>query len=344
MRIVHTADVHIKDAESLDAMRAVIDCAKNSKADAILVAGDLFDKDYSHRTLEGELVGILESFAGEILVLPGNHDAEFLKTRKSLSRNSRVLDSENGIVRENLGGVELVALPFRDDAALKDYGGLSSNPANSILAVHGSFYTTEFFYDSSDRKSYFPVFEEDVRDKFRYVALGHYHRVIRKRFGKTEVVNPGSPRVTRAGDYGERVAALLDTDGWKVDLIPLAVAYDELVELTVSAFDTPEAAMKRLSKRLEGVNARVVVKLTGMLPPDTGSPSDWAELARKELDKSELEGSCDVSGAVQLRSDILANPFVQRLLSEAETLADDRGEDADRAKLIALERIASIIK
>jgi DNA repair exonuclease SbcCD nuclease subunit len=344
MRIVHTADVHIKDSATLDAMRAEEDCASQNGARTILVAGDLFDKDYSHRTLEGELVGILESFDGEILVLPGNHDAEFLKTRKSLSRNSRVLDSDTGVVRETLGGVELIALPFRDDVTLKDYGGLGADPANSILTVHGSFYTTEFFYDSSDRKSYFPVFEEDVRDKFRYVALGHYHRVIRKRFGKTEVVNPGSPRVTRAGDYGERVVSLLDTDGWKVELAPLAVAYDELVELVVSAFDTPDSAMKRLSKLLEGVNARVVVMIAGMLPPAAGSPSDWAELARAEIAKAGLEGSADVSGAVQLKAEVLANPFVQRLLTEAETIADDRGEDAEKAKLIALERIASIIK
>ncbi len=348
MRIAHTADVHLKDKPTLRAMQAVIDCAASQSAEVLLVAGDLFDKDHSYQAIEGELVGILESFDGEILVLPGNHDAAFLKTRKSLSRNCRVLDSEDGIIREKLGGAELIALPFRENVTLKDYGDLGTDPGNSILAVHGSFYTTEFFYDSEDRKAYFPVFEEDVRDRYRYVALGHYHRVIRKRFGRTEVVNPGSPRVTRSTDYGERLIALLDTSGWNVEFAALDVPYEELVVLAVSAFDSPDSVAKRLKLRLDelkpGNAPHVTVRLRGILPPESGSPGEWAESIRIQIARAGLEGDADVAETTQIRGEILTNPFVERMLEEAQTIADDRGIDAERAKLIALERIASIVK
>lgn len=346
MKIAHTADVHIKDKPTLDAMRAVVSTAERQGASLLLVAGDLFDKDHSYQAIEGELVGILEEFTGEILVIPGNHDAEFLRTRTRLSDNCRVLESESGVVREDLGDAELIALPYRERAALEDYGDLGADPARSILMAHGSFYTSEFFYDSSDRKSYFPIFEEDVRGKYRYVALGHYHKQILKRFGATEVVNPGSPRVTRAGDFGERVVSILDTSGWSVELVPLPVPYEERVELTVSAFDDAEAAMKRLSAQLAGLKgepATVTVRLSGMLPPG-GSPADWAERVRAGLADAGLEGGADVSGVTQIRPDVLENPFVARMLEEIQTIADDRGVGAERAKLIALERIASIVK
>jgi calcineurin-like phosphoesterase family protein len=79
VRLLHTSDVHLGcDYLAPDlaerGWRAIVDAAVASRADVLLVAGDLFD----HNRVPDELVRLvlteLERFSGHVAILPGNHD------------------------------------------------------------------------------------------------------------------------------------------------------------------------------------------------------------------------------------------------------------------------------
>src|SRR5919198_1986975 len=86
MRLLHTGDWHVgkrlrgrsRDDETVAALAQLVEMARDSKADAVLIAGDV----YEHRTVAPEsdeivfeaLIGLRETGAGVVLI-PGNHDS-----------------------------------------------------------------------------------------------------------------------------------------------------------------------------------------------------------------------------------------------------------------------------
>jgi DNA repair exonuclease SbcCD nuclease subunit len=78
LRVLHTSDVHLGNEYTPDlaaqALRAVVAAAGRARADAILLAGDVFDHNrVSDRTV-ALLLDELARFAGPAVILPGNHD------------------------------------------------------------------------------------------------------------------------------------------------------------------------------------------------------------------------------------------------------------------------------
>lgn len=353
MRLLHTADIHLKEKEHLETLRVVLKTAAENDCEAVLVCGDLFDKDSSVRTLEPLLAKVLEEFRGNIFILPGNHDAEALDGRKSLSSNSTVLHSTPSapVVRKQMDNFELIAIPYREGLCFKDIGAIDCDPAASLLMAHGSYYSTDFFYE--DSKDYFPMFEEDLKDRFRYAALGHYHKPVRLQLGRTTVINPGSPRPTRDTDTGRRTAAMVDTADWKIGLIPLDILYYEKVLVNVNYSDTPERIEAKLlalippdiqSKPVE----KLIVAFSGILPDriETSRLKDIAGSAlKKQNGAGKLKLQIEPEALKFIDNDLLQNAFVRSLLEElgkAEgTAAPDQKE---KLKAFAIERINTIFR
>jgi DNA repair protein SbcD/Mre11 len=109
MRLLHVADVHLDAAyggfgalaeerseEVLNAFRRLPDAAAELRADAVLVAGDLFDGPHPR---PGTLTAVRETFKRfvdlciPVFLLPGNHDAISLKLNpyRELARAARVV-------------------------------------------------------------------------------------------------------------------------------------------------------------------------------------------------------------------------------------------------------------
>lgn len=344
MKILHTADLHLNAREDLKTLQVLVDTARLENCGMILVCGDLFDSGNSYLSVEQSIPAVLDSFDGEILILPGNHDADFLSRRKGFSSNSRVLRSEEPFILEERPDFQIVAVPYRDGFGMKDAGDTGADPDRSILMAHGNYYANEFFYES-DSKKYFPIFEDDLRDRFAYAALGHYHRRIELRLGRTQLVNPGSPRVTRDSDTGKRAASVLDTATWKYRMIDLPSDYLDDRVLAVSVFDTPEDISARLNAELNPLKdpflKKLILRVSGTLSSGI-QPAELRELLT-QTGKTALGFAPDiVMDTLKLvKSDLLTNPFVRNLLKEAEGKAASPGE-AEALRLFAIERLNAL--
>jgi exonuclease SbcD len=129
MRFLHTGDWHVgkrlrgrsRDDETVAALAQLVEMARDSKADAVLIAGDV----YEHRTVAPEsdeivfeaLIRLRETGASVVLI-PGNHDSwqRWEALGKLLSPLGIVTVAR--VLRPEAGGVVEVAARDGSEAAL----------------------------------------------------------------------------------------------------------------------------------------------------------------------------------------------------------------------------------
>lgn len=181
-RILHTADLHIgfQNDKACHGLEAVVNLAIKSRADLLLIAGDLFD----HNRIEDELLEFVrEQFRRlpiPVVVLPGNHDC--LVAGGALTRRDFWRDCPNLLVFRKISG-ETLDLPYLnmsiwgrpidtytgDVHPMKDTPPLKKNGSWNIAAAHGYFVDTE----TPLFPSYHITQEEITKSGWDYVALGH---------------------------------------------------------------------------------------------------------------------------------------------------------------------------
>jgi DNA repair protein SbcD/Mre11 len=114
MRLLHVADVHLDAAyagfgalareravEVVEAFRRLPDAAVEARADAVLIAGDLFDGPHvspSTMSVVREVLGRFVDLCIPLFLVPGNHDGISLKLSpyRELARGPRVV-VQNGL-------------------------------------------------------------------------------------------------------------------------------------------------------------------------------------------------------------------------------------------------------
>ena len=181
-RILHTSDLHLallgdKECHSLE---TVVDIANQTKADLVIIAGDLFDHNRVNDSVVSFAVEQLKRLPMYVAILPGNHDCLTSSSpyeRMHLWRecsNVQIFRSPEG---ETLDlprlGVSLWGRAF--DSYEGDFLPLVGIPQPQmdgqwhIAVAHG--------YYVSDEPPLFPSFhitqEEIVTSGWDYVALGH---------------------------------------------------------------------------------------------------------------------------------------------------------------------------
>ena len=232
MKLLHLADLHIGKRvheysmleEQKHALAQALRMAEEHKVDAVLIAGDVYDKNIP--TIEG--VRLLDTFLTELkakkiptFIISGNHDsAERLSFGRHLLENAEIYLSgtyEEEILKKTLtdefGEVDIYLLPFLKPQQIevaegeekpKDYTeairlvlsrlNINKNNRNVLLAhqfVGGS--GAEPFRTDSETQSVGGVDMVDYRvfDDFDYVALGHLHGA--QQVGRETVRYAGSP-------------------------------------------------------------------------------------------------------------------------------------------------------
>jgi len=225
LRLVHTSDVHLTprapesggaSAEEA-AFRTVIETVIAEEADALLIAGDLFDSNrVSARTLsfvEAEL-GRLSC---PVVLIPGNHDCYDEESvyrqfdMRSIGPNVHPLTAEDGEV------VSFAELQLR----VWGKGLVDHVPSNRPLAgvpprdgdhwfvgmAHG------FFVEGrAELRSSLITPEEVATSGFDYLALGHVHVFRDVSQGETRAFYPGSPLIPHAPDRGSIAIVTLDPE------------------------------------------------------------------------------------------------------------------------------------
>lgn len=235
LRLLHTSDVHIGDEHysllRLAGLTAAVDAAIETRADVLLIAGDLFD---SARVKQPEIEAAWQQLArvpAPVVLIPGNHDC-----LGKPSIYSRISHTDAG------AHVYFLREPNGEHLTLHELGltvwargMVDHEPANfplrgyeriedgnwQVAMAHGHFVpASEETYRSS------PIPEQQIGALgCDYLALGHWHRFEDVSSNGVPAYYCGSPAEPGIDAGTANLVTLHPHAGVSVQRVPLA-AYD----------------------------------------------------------------------------------------------------------------------
>jgi len=191
MKIIHTSDLHLdsplttrldskkvkeRKSELILSFRRMVERAKSEKADAFIIAGDLFDSErVGKRTLKNVIDIIASAPELSFFYLSGNHEKKVLSASDiPLPENIRLFDDDWTYF--SVGDVNIIG---RCETAPDMFSKIKlSGDRKNIVVLHGEL---------RDRSDFGGVIGKKDAEELNidYLALGHYHS-----YSETEI----SPR------------------------------------------------------------------------------------------------------------------------------------------------------
>lgn len=162
--------------EQIDTLKQILDLCTENKADALLIAGDMFDSMKVERSLLNDVKEMLSHYDLRVFITPGNHDPA--------TPDSCYNEEWPQNVHIFRGGMEKVEIPEKntcvwgagftktacEETLLKNFAPVSSRI--NVLVMHGELTDTP----NSDSR-YNPIYREALKNcGADYVALGHIHK------------------------------------------------------------------------------------------------------------------------------------------------------------------------
>ena len=266
MKIIHCADVHlgsslttnydtntarIRQAELFATFSNMLDYAEKNDIKAIIIAGDLFDKDNGIKTVKTNVMKAISSHKDiSVYYLKGNHDNDSEMdeipenlfvfgdewTKYSIGENKSIIISGVELNRGNKGIV---------------YNALSLEPENyNIVVLHGQ----QSKYDAKEEAEIINL--KALQNKnIDYLALGHIHSYSESRLDNRGVYcYPGCLEGRGFDEPGKHGFVLLDVDEATLEakrtFVPFAkreVFHEEVdVSNTTTSFEVSELLKKRI--------------------------------------------------------------------------------------------------
>ncbi len=239
MKFLHTADWQLgmtrhflsDDAQARysaarrDAIVAIGALARETGAEFVVVAGDVFDANQLAPKVVSQSLDAMRGIDVPVYLLPGNHDpldASSVYTSALFGRecpdNVKVLDRAG--VWEVRPGLEIVAAPWRSkkpttDVAAEVLEGLPADGTARILLAHGAVDVLDPDRDNPAHIAMAGLTAAIARSTIHYVALGDKHS--RTPVGDSgRVWYSGSPEVTnydhKEADSGHVLVVEVDLD------------------------------------------------------------------------------------------------------------------------------------
>lgn len=289
IRLIHTGDVHLGAtfpllgefgrsvrAQVRTTFARVLALARDRRAAAVLVAGDLFDR---HRPDVTDVRFVLEEIRKlqplPVIILPGTHD---LLSPDSLYRNlpdrpdnCLLIDQEGAqtVFLESSG----LAIHARANRAKRGgdppLAGLRPDPRarHNVAMAHASVARGDI---GADPDHDYVISESEVRAAgMQYLALGHWHKCAEQFPGLPCVTwYPGSPEPLQfdAGDAsGHALEVVFDADRPQVIPHKIGTYRWQDVSLDASSLQHPQDVCRAL-EGLADPQAILRVRLQGALP------------------------------------------------------------------------------
>lgn len=327
MLFLHTGDLHLKKSEEsrFEIFEWLVKKADEHGVDHFIIAGDLFDSDTDATLLGQRVRKVCESAKCTFIIVSGNHDARSFGPDRAYGENVIQLTREPFETIE-AGGLLICGVPYQDRRFSECVRDIPKNV--DILIAHGTVYDRSYIFSVLDDQEtrYMPIFPDDLRDIARYVAMGHIHaRPSSLRYGKTEVVYPGSPVALDTKCEGERSFQLLEMDRDGIRVRPHAVEKARYYA-TREFFVYPQAEkeiLDAIEKYLSGMDdPRVMPRITVK-----GSVAENEKGFRGELSSMCARHEARLPG-LRIDTDVvpwgvvLQNPMVRDFVARTEGLDD----------------------
>lgn len=243
LRVVHTSDVHLGAYNGSDghwavrrtlmetAFSRVIDLANDVNADALLIAGDLFDNDRVDSATVNFAAEQIRRFTGPASLIPGNHDPMdpgkiyWRHDMEAIAPRLHIVRAHEGEFVEPEGlDLAIWGRAYRDsDWHFKPLAGLPGRLDNRwhIAMAHGHFVRA----DGEMHRSLL-IHESEVEaaaGHWDYMALGHWEPHADVSAGGTTAVYSGAPMPLADANRRAGWACVVDFDDmgvrWRVERV-----------------------------------------------------------------------------------------------------------------------------
>ena len=324
-RFVHTADIHLDlplrtlalrqpelaeliGGATRKAFASVIDLCLAEEADALIVAGDLYDGEQTSmktaRFLADQLRR-LDAAGIRTFLIRGNHDAQSrIKLELVLPESVKLFHGRAEAVMMNRGGLDVAiqgisfAQPHAPESLLPKFRPPRDGAFN-IGILHTSL------GGSSNHDVYAPCAAADLQNAgFDYWALGHIHERYEER-GKAAIVMPGNPQGRDINEAGPKSATLVTVrDDRSLTIEERLTSLAEFVRVGVDCSGVRDwrEAVGRISAALEDAREKARsehlvarLRLTGATPlawrlrADTDRLAEEARAAASAIGQSWIE-------------------------------------------------------
>jgi DNA repair protein SbcD/Mre11 len=283
-KIIHTADLHlgaifkelgekskIHRMDCRDVFTNIIDLCIKEKVDALLIAGDLFDKAEPQKSLVNFVISELERLEQNktpVFISTGNHDPykkNSVWLEHKFPKNVIIFDSSN-LEAKSIDGITIYGIAYtnNDKEPLKGFKADDSDNFK-IGLVHGS--TTNINWDEQPEAGYRRIMKSDLdNSKLDYIALGHFHSMLEVK-SKSKCFYPGSPEPLSFKNKGDCfvILASMENKKLKIEPIRMNIKTFDTIEVDCTSFDSDSEIRKILEKnKSEDKMLRLILK---------GSPS-----------------------------------------------------------------------
>ncbi|MHC5038794.1 MAG: metallophosphoesterase family protein [Planctomycetota bacterium] len=292
MKILHTADVHLKafQDERWKALEHLIERGKSEGIGLFAISGDLFDKDVDAENLRHKIRALFSGTGYPIAIIPGNHDAESFPPDLYFGADVVLFTGLDKPLE--LDEVRIFGLPFEPLEGMDLLAKLHAarprftDDKKNILLYHGELLDAVFArgdFGEEGENRYMPAKLAYFKDlNLDYVLAGHFHsrfdiRVIEPgRF----FVYPGSPVSITRKETGLRKANLFEV-GKPPQEHPLDTPHFETVNVLLDPAD-PSPPADRVESRLGSLHplARAVLHVGGFVNGDLLEKGE-TEIARE---------------------------------------------------------------
>ena len=277
MKILHTADIHLKEYndERWQALRQLIAIGVEEGIEIFVISGDLFDRGIDAEGLRPYIRELFSDTGFKICLIPGNHDSDSYKGGMYFGEDTVILTDLNRPLEYK--EVTIWGVPFRQTEGeeilhqLRSTADHFSPDKKNIVLYHGelldAFFSRRDFGAEGDER-YMPVRLSYFTDlQVDYVLAGHFHKGfdVWQSEGGGYFVYPGSPISITKRETGRRRINLFELGKPPQEYL-LDTPHFEDVTIVCDPF-TGKNPLEQVKERFQSLhpNAQAILTITGFV-------------------------------------------------------------------------------
>lgn len=251
MKIAITADIHLRTKgdcpERYNVLLSILECAEVENIGTLVIAGDLFDKDYRNYSEFENLCK--EHPLIHLHIIPGNHDIG-ISDKNIIGENIHVYAVPTVV---EISSIPFLFLPYEEKTRMVEKIAIVEEKITGkewILVAHGDYYGGVKELNPLEPGTYMPLSRNNVDTlKPKVVFLGHIHQC----FNSGNVYYAGSPCGLDISETGKRRFLEYDTSSGSVVSHPITTDVIYFKETFVIVPDDNETSLLRqeISKRIK---------------------------------------------------------------------------------------------
>jgi DNA repair exonuclease SbcCD nuclease subunit len=346
IKILHCSDIHLSASDEktksycLGVFDEILQKAKEMKTNYLIFAGDLFNSYNDLEKFKDDLRIRLKNIPEntETIFICGNH--EYLHSSKKNTIISkydfaihpdRIVEYSNDnpfklMLRDK---IEFLAIPHNSDYSSYINWNIPEKKDYRVCIAHAQVLGLNFEgIDEGETNRSFIDPELFVRFKADLVLMGHIHSEQKTSIAGAQLYYPGSARVWRSGESGERKVALITIDNKNISSIePInlkSAGQYRKYELPLS-LDGNCLAMDEISKEW-GPNDYIDIKLEGIVDDEhtVSKLEDSIKLKFESAVRILVIDRAEVFSVEGISSQAIAKKFVELWEKEKPNSKDEK--------------------